>query len=111
MKKSIIGKSYIPNDTSYCVNLTYPRRDHRLAGTMTGDNHPKVTKIVSEPYEFLIRRDINKDEAHKHWFIHVEYKGDIVRVLYYKDNVDANLQERMHKLERNQEMLRYLTLI
>ena len=36
MKLSIIGKSYIPNDTSYCINLSYPGRDVRLAGSSDG---------------------------------------------------------------------------
>lgn len=56
MKKSIIGKNYIPNDTSYSINLSYPTRDVRLAGSsnpMNGEilENPKECKIVSEPYE------------------------------------------------------------
>ena len=101
------GKKYIPSDTSYFINLTYPTRDHRLAGTMVGEQEPKECEIVSEPYEFEILTDI-LGEPITHWFINVKYKKDICRVLFKECNVDADLEQRIEKHYDRIQIYKYM---
>lgn len=106
MKESLIGKTYIASDNSYCVNLSYPERDYRLAGTLKPYQPPREAIIVSEPYPFMINfyRGV-PEKARKHIFINVEYQHDIIRVLYFSHNVEANLESRLQKdLERQEEL-------
>ena len=92
-KESIIGKPYIASDNSYLVNLSYPSRNVRLAGTSIED--PKLAKILTDPYKVNIRTDIHRDIGVNHTFIQVEYKGDTIRVLYQPHNITDDLVNRI----------------
>lgn len=97
--ESLIGKNYVASDNSYSVNLTYPTRVHKLAGTNVPLQNPIIAKIVSEPYQFKIRPTQSKIE-NIHWFINVEHQNDIIRVLYQERNVNADIKERIRSQER-----------
>ncbi|QQO97027.1 hypothetical protein Nekkels1_27 [Cellulophaga phage Nekkels_1] len=99
--KNIIGKTYIANDNSYSINLTYSNRDCRLAGCYI--SKPKLAKIVSEPYTFRIKSNV-MDEGFEHKFINVEYNGDIFRVLYNERNINASLSDRIKSHNELREM-------
>tara|TARA_R110000782_G_scaffold178772_2_gene269622 strand:+ start:1551 stop:1862 length:312 start_codon:yes stop_codon:yes gene_type:complete len=99
MKKSIVGKKYIPNDSSYLKNITNPKIDCRLAGTVMGYD-PKECEIVSEPYQ----DSIESCTGHLiHMFVNVSYDGSVFKVLFNERNIEANLEER---IKRNKEIAR-----
>ncbi len=89
MKKSIIGKPYLPIDNSYSVNITKPTKiDHRfgwvenkgyLAGTASRNDDPHPCIVITEPFkanvhmgfkdelketELIIVKDLIDDHCH-----------------------------------------------
>ena len=102
---SYIGKKYIANDNSYCLNLSDPHgADYRLAGTI--DEDPKEAEIVSEPYEFDIKSF--KGEYRTYTFINVKYNGDIIRILFDERWVDNKLEDRLSFHRERNKMSRFL---
>lgn len=100
MKKTLIGKKYVPHDNSYCKNLTNPYRDYRLAGNKIGED-PKECIIVSDIYNLEIECNAS-GKFYIYVFIDVEYNGDTIRVLFKEKNVQANIKER---IEQNKSRL------
>lgn len=89
--ESIVGKTYIPHDNSYCVNLTsssnYPYKSEtsaRLAGTRIGDE-PKECIILTEPFmcKILSVNGIIKEIE----MILVNYNNSTYSIMYYSGGV------------------------
>lgn len=91
--ESIIGKKYVAIDNSYSLNLTDQKREHYLAGT--GFDNPKEAIIVSEPYKQDVECIVSGIKSYD--FINVKYEQDTIRVMYHKQAVEADLEERIRK--------------
>ena len=89
--ETIIGKTYIPSDNSFLLNLT-TGLDCRLAGSLNPDILPKQTIVVSEPYEFRVRIAY-LSSSNLLTFINVQYKEDVYRVMYKEENLNRSLEE------------------
>jgi hypothetical protein len=99
--ESIIGKKYIPKDSSYCVNITKGKEDHEvhLAGTSSPvditlhreegfmENTPaKVCTILTNPFTCITELSTTK-KSKEHEFIIVSYNNQTFSVLYYPECV------------------------
>jgi hypothetical protein len=89
LKKSIIGRKYIPCDNSYTVNLTsssnFPYKNNTtiyLAGTARGDE-PKECIILTEPFKCSIVT-MSKETYDIETMVVVQYKDTTHITLYYE---------------------------
>lgn len=107
--KSLIGQKYISSDNSYHLWLSRDTYNQdkglpELAGTLF--KNPVETIIVSEPYEQEVLNVV--EERVTKQFINVRYQRDICRVLFYVDNVGADINKRI--AENNERKMFYQPL-
>lgn len=87
--ESIIGLRYVLADSSYAICISR-KQEHTISLVS------KFSKIVSEPYQVRVGNTKTYKEGFVYDFIQVEYKGDIYRVLYFKDDVKLIKPVRIH---------------
>lgn len=90
MRKSIIGKTYIPFDNSWSVNLTstcdYPHKSKNRYLAGTNNTESKTCIIASEPFmcNTII---VALDQKHSYEMIIVECENESHMVLFDKQCV------------------------
>ncbi len=88
--KNIIGKSYIPSDNSYAVNITtstkYPSENENLYLVGTFNSNNKICTILTNPFKPSINTGFD-EITNEDYFIIVQYNNTTHMVLFYESNI------------------------
>lgn len=104
--ESLIGKSYVPLDNSYALNLSsynWDRNEYtgsQLAGNMVGLDPQRVI-ILSEPFVMVH----NNEDRHYNMILVKDIKGDVYTVMFNPIGLTITDEELTERSEQRQNMI------